>query len=216
MNLFRFIFFSFWLMVGNCAFAQIPDSLIITNEQDTTPPTKIRMGVVFSGSFEFIDIHPEIYTVTQKPGYFAGAEMVYLLSDAKIELSTGFKFIRSNVRYVDSNSRLHRYPILPTSIMTSLSYGRIFMKQLSLKVGGSWILNASPDSNRGFVWQGLGERLSSHASLFVGIERKITFKKVVVYPELRYNIGINPIKDYAEFDEVRLHFLSLLLHFTNV
>jgi hypothetical protein len=208
-----FLIFLSILCNSQFIWSQIPDSLIVQNDSTSAPKTKL--GISFGMGYDHIELSPSYFNLQERVGYYAGAGLKYDLLNAHIELSTGFKFVRAQTSFTDTNNWVRRYRVIPISWLTSLSYGKTFKKGIGVKVGGSLLTHITPDQNGPFYQESIADRTSFHTSFFLGIEKVITLRKMIIHPELRFNIGLHPLKGYAPYDEIKLHFLSLLLHFNN-
>ncbi|CAG5084524.1 hypothetical protein [Parvicella tangerina] len=201
------------LVIFSQVYAQIPDSLMISDESTADP--RFRVTVAFSSTQDFIKTTPNFDSKRNKLGYTAGAgSIIQLGMNSKLSFATSFRFIRSKLFLEDSTKRIKQYQVLPYGGLISMSYLQFFCKNSFINIGGDLQLNFELKS---YTLTTRESHYQTYRNYFVhiGLGKAVQIGKTTIYPEVRYSIGINSTQNYGPFEEVKLHFLSLLINVTN-
>lgn len=205
------------ILLGNTLIirAQIPDSLI--NQNDSVRDPKLLLSPHFGTGINFLKVSPDTVPVINRPGYEFGAGLIYSLSEkSDVELSFGFLFTSATALDRVSNVYTRKYKILAYGYRMTLNYKYQLSNLLYLNLGGSIVLNSEYNNNA------LPTSKNSDFDIFwryyghIGIASKVKIGRLFFFPELRFQLGLNEIRNYAIYNKVQLHYLSLLVHITNI
>lgn len=195
--------------------AQIPDSLI--NPTDSVRNAKLFLSPHFGTGINFLKVSPDTVPMVKRPGYEFGAGLIYKLSEkSEIELSLGFLFTSATAMDQVSNVYTRRYKILAYGYRMTLNYKYQLNSLLYLNLGGSLILNSEYNNN--ITPTSMTSEFDKYWRYYghLGIASRVKLGRLFFYPELRFQLGLNKIQNYKIYNEVQLHYLSLLIHITNV